>query len=144
MNKIASSPPLAERRIPDGKDFLRRDEVARLDVPELVRRIKALQPLIASRAGEAENLRRPSDEVWSALRASGIFYMLIPKRFGGMEADFDSFIDVGMAIAEADASTAWNATFCIEHNWMLSYWPVEAQEEDLERQIPLSHFLIYR
>ena len=129
MNKMTSSPSLADRRIPDGHDFLSRDEVARLNGAELVRRIKELQPLIASRAAEGEKLRRPTDEVWSALRASGIFYMLIPKRFGGMEADFDAFIDVGMAIAEADASTAWNATFCIEHNWILSYWPVQAQEE---------------
>jgi alkylation response protein AidB-like acyl-CoA dehydrogenase len=129
MNKMTSSPSLADRRIPDGQDFLSRDEVARLDAPELVRRIKKLQPLIASRAAEGEKLRRPTDEVWSALRASGIFYMLMPKRFGGMEVDFDAFIDVGMAIAEADASTAWNATFCIEHNWILSYWPIKAQEE---------------
>jgi alkylation response protein AidB-like acyl-CoA dehydrogenase len=129
MNKMTSLPPLADRRIPHGKDFLSRDDVGRLDGAELVRRVKALQPLIASHALEAEKLRRPVDEVWSALRASGIFYLLIPKRFGGMEADFNTFIDVGMAIAEADASTAWNATFCIEHNWMLSYWPVEAQEE---------------
>jgi alkylation response protein AidB-like acyl-CoA dehydrogenase len=129
MNKMTSSPPLADRRIPDGHDFLSRDEVARLDGPELVRRIEKLQPLIAGRAAEGEKLRRPTDEVWSALRASGIFYLLIPKRFGGIEADFDAFIDVGMAIAEADASTAWNATFCIEHNWILSYWPVQAQKE---------------
>jgi len=129
MNKMTSSPPLADRRIPDGRDFLSRDEVARLSASELVRRIKELQPLIASRAAEGEKLRRSADEVWSALRASGIFYMLIPKRFGGLEADFDAFIDVGIAIAEADASTAWNATFCIEHNWILSYWPLEAQEE---------------
>jgi len=141
MNKMTSSPPLAERRIPDGQDFLSRDEVARLDAPELVRRIRKLQPLIASRAAEAEKLRRPADEVWYALRASGIFYMLIPKRFGGMEADFDAFIDVGMAIAEADASTAWNATFCIEHNWILSYWPVQAQEEIWRRDGALPYLI---
>lgn len=129
MNKMTSPPALADRRIPDGQDFLGRDEVARLDPAELVRRVKALQPLIVSRADESEKLRRPVDEVWSALRATGIFYMLIPKRFGGLEADFDAFIDVGMAVGEADVSTAWVTTFCIEHNWMLSYWPVEAQEE---------------
>jgi 3-hydroxy-9,10-secoandrosta-1,3,5(10)-triene-9,17-dione monooxygenase len=129
MTTMTSIRTLADRRIPEGKDFLSREDVARLDPAELVRRVKALQPLIAGKAGEAEKLRRPVDEVWSALRASGIFYMLIPKRFGGLEADFDAFIDVGMAIGEADVSTAWVSTFCIEHNWMLSYWPVEAQEE---------------
>ncbi len=129
MNDMTPMPAFADRRIPAGDDFLSREEVAGLTPAELVRRVRALQPLILSRASEAEKLRRPDDEVWSALRASGIFYMLIPKRFGGLEADFDSFIDVGLAIAEADASTAWTATFCIEHNWMLAKWPVEVQDE---------------
>jgi len=142
MNKVASSnkvelsPALADQRIPDGRDFLSRDEVAQLNGPELVRRIKALQPLIASRAAESEKLRRPSDEVWSALRASGIFYLMVPKRFGGLELDLDTFIDVGMAISEADASTGWNATFCIEHNWILSFWPIKAQEEIWNGKFP--------
>jgi alkylation response protein AidB-like acyl-CoA dehydrogenase len=129
MNDVKPQPRLAERTIPAGDDFLSREEVAQLTPAELVRRVKALHPLIVSRAASAEKNRRPDDEVWSALRATGIFYMLIPKRFGGMQADFDAFIDVGMAIGEADASLAWVATFCIEHNWMLSYWPLAAQEE---------------
>ena len=129
LKKAAATPAFADRRIPEGDDFLSREEVSDLPPAELVRRVKLLQPLIERNAPEGEKLRRPTDEVWSALRATGIFYMLIPRRFGGMEADFDAFIDVGMAVGEADVSAAWVTTFCIEHNWMLSYWPVEAQEE---------------
>lgn len=121
--------PLADRRIPKGGDFLSPEALAQLNPAELTRRIKALQPLIAARAGEAERLRRPDDEVWAALRASGFFYQFVPKRFGGMETDFDSFIDAGMAIGEACASTAWVATFCAEHNWILTLFPLETQEK---------------
>ena len=129
MNDLSTTPILADRRIPAGDDFLPPKEVAKLTPEELLRRVKALQPLIRERAPTAEKQRRPDDGVWAALRESGIFYLLIPKRFGGLEADFDSLIDIGMAIAEADASTAWTATFCVEHNWMFAKWPVKAQEE---------------
>lgn len=129
VNDMSAGPALADRRIPAGDDFLPREEVSKLTPEILLARVKALQPLIAERAPIAEKLRRPDDEVWSALRHSGVFYLLIPKEFGGLEADFDSMINIGLAIAEADASTAWTATFCIEHNWMLAKWPRKAQEE---------------
>jgi len=124
----AQQEPLADRRIPKGDDFLSREELAKLNPAELLRRVKALQPMIAAHAAEAERLRRPVDAVWQALRDCGFFYQFVPKRFGGMETDFESFIDVGMVIAEACASTAWVATFCAEHNWILSHFPMEMQE----------------
>jgi alkylation response protein AidB-like acyl-CoA dehydrogenase len=124
-----TAPKLADRRIPKGGDYLSADELAKLTPAELNRRVRELVPLIAQHAGEAERLRRPVDEVWQALRSSGFFYQFVPKRFGGMETDFDSFIDGGRAIAEVDASTAWVATFCAEHNWWLSHFPMETQEK---------------
>lgn len=119
--------PLADRRIPKGGDYLSAEELAKLTPEELTRRVKALAPMIAEHAAEAERLRRPADEVWQALRDSGFFYQFVPKQFGGMETDFDSFIDAGVAIGEACASTAWVATFCAEHNWILSHFPMETQ-----------------
>lgn len=124
-----SSPRLADRRIPKGGDFLSAEELKALTPAELNRRLRELVPLIAANAGEAERLRRPVDEVWQALRASGFFYQFVPKRFGGMETDFDSFIDAGIIIGEVDASTSWVATFCAEHNWILSHFPMETQEK---------------
>lgn len=125
------TPPilLADRRIPKGGGYLSAEELASLTPAELLRRVKALQPLIAENAAESERLRRPVDAVWEALRGTGFFYQFVPKRFGGMETDFQSFIDVGVAVAEADASLSWVATFCAEHNWILSHFPLETQEK---------------
>jgi alkylation response protein AidB-like acyl-CoA dehydrogenase len=83
--------------------------------------------MIAAHA--AETLRRPADAVWSALRSSGFFYQLVPKAFGGMATDFDSFMDATLAIAEACASTGWTASFCAKHNWLLAHFPRETQAE---------------
>lgn len=121
--------PLADRRIPAGDDFLPREAVAALTPEELTRRIRDLAPMIAAHAAEAERLRRPVDEVWSALRASGFFYQFVPRVFGGMETDFDSFIDAGLEVSRACASTGWVATFCAEHNWIVSFFPLETQKK---------------
>ena len=120
-------PPLAERRIPAGDDFLAPAELAALTPEIIVERMKALAPRIAAAAVEAERLRRPVDEIWAAIRASGYFYMYVPKAFGGLEVTTDQFIDASLPIAEACASTGWVASFCAEHNWILAHFPVETQ-----------------
>ena len=124
-----ASPILADRRIPAGDDYLRPAELHALTPAELTRRTSALAPMIAAHAAEAERLRRPTDAVWSALRRSGFFYQFVPKAFGGMATDLDSFIDASLPIAEACASTAWVATFCAKHNWLLAHFPLETQSE---------------
>ena len=93
MSEQKSAPALADWRPPSGDDFLTREELAALTPAELVRRTTALKPLIAANARECERLRRPVDEVWNAIRKTGVFYHFVPKRYGGLEFDIDSFID---------------------------------------------------
>jgi len=119
--------PGADRRIPAGGDWLSAEELAGLTPEVLMERTRALAPRAAAAAAEAERLRRPVDEIWNALRAAGYFYMYVPRRFGGLEVTTDQFIDITLPIAEACASTAWVASFCAEHNWILSHFPEETQ-----------------
>lgn len=110
-------------------DWLSRGELEGLTPAILKERMIALKPLIAKNARQAEIDRKPSDEVWNALRKSGIFYHLIPKAYGGLEFDIESFIDVMLPVGEACASTCWVATFCMEHNWQVSLLSNAAQDE---------------
>jgi 3-hydroxy-9,10-secoandrosta-1,3,5(10)-triene-9,17-dione monooxygenase len=129
MDQDAFVGRFAERTIPRDGDFLSRGELSALTPAELTRRIAKLAPMIAGHAAEAERLRHPVDEVWSALRASGFFYQFVPKKFGGMATDFDSYIDAVLPIAEACASTGWVAAFCAGHNFFVAQYPEETQEE---------------
>lgn len=95
----------------------------------LLDRVRALAPLVASRALEAERQRKPDDEVIRALEASGVFRSFVPARFGGYEIGLDLFVDVGVAVAEACPSTGWITTFYMEHNWLLSLFSDDLQEE---------------
>ncbi len=96
---------------------------------ELIERARALAPLLAEHAAEAERLRKPTDAVIRALEDSGVFRLMVPRRYGGLELDLDTFLEVGLALGEGDASMAWIATFYIEHNWMLCQFPESFQDE---------------
>lgn len=126
----------ADRRIPKGGDWLSREELDALTPEELVRRTTALKPLVAAHAMECEQLRRPVDAVWNAIRQTGCFYHFVPKRYGGLEFDIDSFIDAMLPIAEGCASTGWVTAFCVEHNWMLSQFPEKFQDETFGGDFP--------
>jgi alkylation response protein AidB-like acyl-CoA dehydrogenase len=72
--------------------------------------------------------------VIEALKASGVFRSFVPRRFGGYEIDLELFLDIGIAVSEACASTGWITTFYMEHNWLLGSFSPEIQEEIFSRQ----------
>lgn len=96
---------------------------------ELLNRIRGLLPDLAGQAAESERLRRPTDAAIRMLEEAGLFRMMVPRTFGGMELDLDTFLEVGLTLGEADASLAWVASFYVEHNWMLCQFPESFQRE---------------
>ncbi len=105
---------------------------------ELIERAKSLAPLLARYAAESEQMRQPHDEVIRQVREAGIFDMMVPRRYGGLELDLDTFLEVGLALGGGDASMAWVSCFYIEHNWMLCQFPESFQKTLYESR---SHWL---
>ncbi|HVX18713.1 MAG TPA: acyl-CoA dehydrogenase family protein [Acidimicrobiales bacterium] len=95
----------------------------------LVERVRAVVPTIAATSFEAEAQRRPLDEVIEALKATGVFRSFVPARYGGYEIDLATYLDIGVAVAEADPSMGWITTFYMEHNWLLTMFADELQDE---------------
>ena len=112
-----------------GDDFLSPKELKALTAEKIIAATTALKPRLAERAREAEDLRRPNDELWDELRRSGYFYMLVPKKYGGLEADIDDVIDASLPIAEGCGSTGWVAMFALVHNRHMVGYPDEVLEE---------------
>ena len=94
----------------------------------LVERARTLAPLLGQHSEEAERLRRPHDAVIEALEESELFKLMVPRALGGFELDLDTFLEVGLALGEGDASMAWVANFYIEHCWMFCHFPQEFQK----------------
>jgi alkylation response protein AidB-like acyl-CoA dehydrogenase len=95
----------------------------------LLDRVREAVPALAADAAEAERHRRPTDAQIRAMEEAGVFRMMVPRAHGGLELDLDAFLEVGLALAEADVSIAWVTSFCIEHNWMLCQFPEAFQKE---------------
>ncbi len=99
-----------------------------LSSAELIRRAQEVAPLLRETAREAELARQPLDRVIEAVRAAGLFAMMVPRRYGGHEADIDTFFEVTLILSEADASMGWVTGFYIEHNWWFLHFPADFQE----------------
>jgi 3-hydroxy-9,10-secoandrosta-1,3,5(10)-triene-9,17-dione monooxygenase len=84
---------------------------------------------LAARADQAERLRRLPPETISDYKASGLATLLLPERFGGRQAQFSRLLEPVRRMAHGCASSAWTLGFYTLHNWMLSLFEIEAQEE---------------
>lgn len=88
----------------------------------LVDQAEQLVPLLRESAREAELARRPLDRVIDAVRDSGLFALMVPKKYRGHEQDLDTFFEVVLTLSRADASMGWLIGFYIEHNlWLMNY-----------------------
>ncbi|MDP9101718.1 MAG: flavin-dependent monooxygenase [Actinomycetota bacterium] len=91
--------------------------------------VQDLLPGFRERAGRGDSERRLPEESVAELAQAGVFSMLQPARFGGLETDPVEFYDVIRAIASADGSTGWCSSVIGVHPWQIALFPDEAQQE---------------
>lgn len=96
---------------------------------ELIERTRAIVPALRERAEEAAVLRRVPDENLALLRESGALKTWQSTRNGGYGLGVRAHLDTVATLAEGCASTAWCAGVIQAHSWMLSHFPVEAQDD---------------
>mgnify|MGYP003640987715 CR=1 FL=1 len=96
---------------------------------DFIAQAQSLVPLLREKVREAEVARRPLDEVIDAVRATDIFSLMVPKRYGGHEADIDTFFEVSLTLSRADASMGWLIGFYIEHAFWFCHFPQNVQDE---------------
>ncbi|MCU1587889.1 MAG: 3-hydroxy-9,10-secoandrosta,3,5(10)-triene-9, 17-dione monooxygenase [Frankiales bacterium] len=89
--------------------------------------VKDLLPGIAARADQAEADRRIPAETIAELKEAGVFKMLQPKRWGGLEATPVEFYEVVRTIAATCGSTGWVSSVVGVHPWQLALFPNQAQ-----------------
>ena len=91
--------------------------------------VEALLPDLRARVEEAKSLRRLPDETVSALKRSGYFRVLQPKRHQGFELDPQDFCRLNMMLGEACMSTGWVGGVVGVHPFQLALFDERAQEE---------------
>lgn len=95
----------------------------------LVDGARGLVPTLKARAWQTEQERRISPEIIEAVREIGIFRLLQPQRFGGLEYGFSDFVRLNLELGKGCGSTAWCVAIAIIHNWVVGLYPLEAQQE---------------
>src|SRR5262245_62503616 len=99
--------------------------VTRQDVLD---RVRALAPRFGERAAAAEEARRISEQSAHDMLAAGLARILMPRRFGGYELDFETWFDAVLEISRFDASHGWCAALIIHHAHLIAQFPEEAQQ----------------
>jgi 3-hydroxy-9,10-secoandrosta-1,3,5(10)-triene-9,17-dione monooxygenase len=94
----------------------------------MIARAQALVPQLRERASRTEVLRRLPPETERDLHDAGLFRIVQPKRVGGAELDYVALVDCADALAQADASVAWNFANLASHHWMLGMFDRRAQD----------------
>jgi indole-3-acetate monooxygenase len=85
----------------------RNSEEATLE--QVLARIAALAPMVERLAPDTEQTRRQPTELVNALKSAGIYRMLVPRRYGGLELDPLSAFRAVTALSRLDGSVGWNA-----------------------------------
>lgn len=96
---------------------------------ELVRDASGLIPLLKQHAAWTEQNRRVHDEVIDAMTEAGVFRMRLPARYGGLEADSRTVVDVLVELGRGDGSASWIVGVNAITTWMASLLPDEVQDE---------------
>ena len=96
---------------------------------ELLNRARKIAEIARERAGQTETDRRVSADMVDMMRSNDLFRTLQPAEFGGFEYGFDMLVDIGATIAEGCASTGWVCSLGMVHQWLISQFPIEAQQD---------------
>ena len=96
---------------------------------EMIARAVAMVPGISARAQEAEENRRLHDETVQEMIDAGFPKIMQPKRFGGYELGIEVAAECIRALGAGCGSTGWVSNLFMIHNWQVSLFPIEAQEE---------------
>jgi alkylation response protein AidB-like acyl-CoA dehydrogenase len=103
--------------------------ISRPTIEELRKRAQALVQTLRASSEEIERSRRVSAVNMQMLRDADLFSLMRPARYGGFEYGFTELLELGSEIGRGCGSTAWCYGLVVIHQWMLSIFPAEAQEE---------------
>jgi alkylation response protein AidB-like acyl-CoA dehydrogenase len=102
----------AVHELPQTWDF--RDEL----VPEILAKVRALRPLLRKNAAAGEAQRSPTDEVIEAIDELGIWWMIVPRRWGGLGLSSTAMAQINAELAKGDPSVAWVSQILNGTTWV--------------------------
>lgn len=90
---------------------------------------RALQPELAKRAQEMEDVRRLPADLAQKMAEAGLFRMITPSVYGGLECTPREIVDAVEIVAEANASAGWCAMIAATTAMNAAYMAPEYAQE---------------
>lgn len=85
---------------------------------ELIRRVRAIHPILQRNAVATDANRRVAEENIEALRATGVFRIMVPRRFGGLETDIRTKMEVSREVGYGCGSSGWVTSLMNVCSWL--------------------------
>ena len=83
--------------------------MTKADIHATLTAARALQTELAERVAEMEDVRRLPADLATKMAKAGLFRMITPKAYGGLECTPREIVDAVEALSEANASAGWCA-----------------------------------
>ncbi|MGE5146368.1 MAG: acyl-CoA dehydrogenase, partial [Candidatus Eiseniibacteriota bacterium] len=96
---------------------------------ELIGRARDMIPVLRERAPECEKLGRILDSTNRDFHDAGFYRMYQPRRYGGLEADFQLQVDIGAETGQGCGSSTWVLTILASHSWVVGMLDERAQDD---------------
>ena len=105
------------------------------DTETLIGRARDIGQDVRTRAEATEAARCVPAETIRALDEAGLFRLFQPKRFGGFELGYETFVPLVVELGKQCGSTGWVYSVFATHAWQASLFP-PAAHDDLWREEP--------
>ena len=99
----------------------------------LLRQVEQIRPILEECRAQAESERALPDAAYDAMLDAGLFRMLAPKTFGGLELHAVDAYSVVEAVARIDSAAAWNLNQSAAAGGIAAWLAKEGGEELYER-----------
>jgi 3-hydroxy-9,10-secoandrosta-1,3,5(10)-triene-9,17-dione monooxygenase len=95
----------------------------------LLDRVRDMRRQLRAQQEEAEQRGCYSEEIHATFLEAGVYHILQPRRYGGLEFSFETFMRVIAEIAKGDPGSAWSVALGSGRALMVaSVWPEVAQQ----------------
>lgn len=99
------------------------------DAASLLEIVHEIEPVIRAHGAEAEENRRLSDAVVSAMRERGLYRLWRPKALGGLEVDPMTAFKVFEEVSRIDSAAGWNLQLTVGADGFGPWFPDDGAEE---------------
>ena len=109
---------------------------------EMVGRARSLVPFLRKKAAATELNRSMLPEVYDKLEASGLLKVMLAPNLGGFGMYLPTHIETVMETARGCGSTAWLHSLIGNQNYLVGWYPKEAQDEVKSSGLPIFTCLV--